>query len=503
MIEPNFPEFKKRSGQKGLVAISTTILADLETPVSLFLKLAKTAQEAFLFESAEIHEKIGRYSVLGMDPIRAIEIQEEKVKLIELPGRKVLSETKIKSREDVFRFLRHELKSMKQIDTSDLPGFVGAYVGFFGYEFVRYCDDIPIKKASQSGFPDGILMLFQSLVVYDHLNHSIKLIRLADGSSGNLTNEYRSTSFALKKMERTIKNKKLKSIETPKIKAKAINTLKSNLTQKQFESNVKTAKEYIKSGDCIQIVLSQRLDLGRIQDDFLIYRTLRTINPSPYMFYFRSRDLRLIGSSPETLVKKIGNQAETKPIAGTRPRGVDEREDQKLELNLKKSVKELAEHIMLVDLGRNDLGRVCKSKSVHVSEFAKVERYSHVMHLVSTVQGELASGKTALDLLQASFPAGTVTGAPKIRAMQIIDELEKTPRGPYAGAVGYFGSNGDMDFCITIRTLVSKRNHVSIQAGAGIVNDSKPTNEYYETLNKAKALTRAFALAKAIEEKTK
>ena len=261
---------------------------------------------------------------------------------------------------------------------------------------------------------------------------------------------------------------------------------------KVFEEKVKQVKEYIRSGDCIQVVLSQRFSIPAIYNDFQIYRALRSINPSPYMFYFRCKKIRLVGASPEVLVKKTGSRAEVRPIAGTRPRGLDQKSDLKFEENLKRSKKELAEHLMLVDLGRNDLGRVCRYESVKVQNFARVERYSHVMHLVSDVVGKLKAGKTSFDLLRATFPAGTVSGAPKIRAMQIINELEPERRGPYAGAVGYFGFNGDMDMCITIRTLALVKDTLYLQAGAGIVKDSNPAKEYEETVNKAKGLVKAI-----------
>jgi anthranilate synthase component 1 len=263
------------------------------------------------------------------------------------------------------------------------------------------------------------------------------------------------------------------------------------MTRREFENGVGRIKEYIRAGDCIQVVFSQRFCLGRVQNDFEIYRALRSINPSPYMFYLRHKNLRLIGSSPELLVKKSGNTAEVCPIAGTRRRGSNAAEDSQLEESLKRSVKEKAEHLMLVDLGRNDLGRVCRYNSISVSDFARVDRYSHVMHLVSSVKGKLKPGKDAFDLLRATFPAGTVTGAPKIRAMQIIDELEKEKRGPYAGSLGYCSVNGDMDMCITIRTIVVHNGRAYVQAGAGVDNDSKSKREYEETMNKAKALFQA------------
>jgi anthranilate synthase component 1 len=308
--------------------------------------------------------------------------------------------------------------------------------------------------------------------------------------SGSQRAAYRRAVHELNQMELRLERPVLKRHGLMNRKDRQIQ-LRSNMTRGEFESIIRRAKKYIRAGDCIQVVLSQRFDLGRIADDFRLYRALRSVNPSPYMFYFRHNDLSLVGSSPEMLAKKTGSVAEVRPIAGTRPRGANEKQDLAYETELRSSKKEMAEHLMLVDLGRNDLGRVSQPRTVRVNDFARIERYSHVMHLVSEVKAVLKKGKNAFDLLRASFPAGTVTGAPKIRAIQIINELEQERRGPYAGSLGYFSLTGDMDMCITIRTIIIYQNRAYVQAGAGIVNDSIPKNEYAETINKAKALLRA------------
>ncbi|HNV86932.1 MAG TPA: anthranilate synthase component I family protein [Candidatus Omnitrophota bacterium] len=334
------------------------------------------------------------------------------------------------------------------------------------------------------------------LLIFDHLNRTLKIVVFTK-KEGNLGSCYRKACADLDEMTETLLRplKHAATLHGLEPASETPRPEKSNMTRADFESKINRVKKYIRQGDCIQVVFSQRFEAGENVNCFEVYRTLRSVNPSPYMFFFRFRESVLIGSSPELLVKKYGTQAEIRPIAGTRPRGADERKDQLLERDLKASRKELAEHLMLVDLGRNDLGRVCRYNSVRVEEFARIERYSHVMHLVSVVTGQLKSGKDAFHLLRAAFPAGTVTGAPKVRAMQIIDELEETKRGPYAGCLGYFSLNGDMDMCIMIRTIFVHKNRAYVQAGAGIVYDSRPSAEYLETVNKAKALFRAIALS--------
>lgn len=477
MITPDLQIFKKLSRGGRRVAVLSQIPADLETPVSCFLKLASKLPNTFLLESAEQEEKIGRYSVIGLEPSRKVLVR----------GRDLLEETKrgirkIGQAKDLLGFLEKILAEIKIANQESIPGFSGGWVGHLSYENVEQFESIKLHKKKSINFPQAIFFLAESFVIFDHFRKTIAIVIIEKAYAKALT-KIKSIKGALRR-----------PLRLPKANSKpAESTLVSNLTRQEFYQKVNRIKNYIRAGDCIQVVLSQRFKFLKIKNDFQLYRALRSINPSPYMFYFRAGKFRLIGSSPEMLVKKTGRHAELRPIAGTRPRGQSEEEDLRLEENLKKSVKEMAEHLMLVDLGRNDLGRVCEFDSVKVSHFARVERYSHVMHLASDVAGKLKKGQSAFDLLRATFPAGTVSGAPKIRAMQIIDELETDERGPYAGALGYFGFNGDTDMCLTIRTLVNNGQNIYLQAGAGIVKDSNPAKEYQETLNKALALRKALA----------
>jgi len=494
-IQPQYTQFLKQAKLGNLIPVYSEQLADLETPVSLFLKAAGNDSNAFLLESAEVEEKIGRFSLAGTHP-SVITVIKKNTLSIRQDGR--LRRFYVSSKDEMIFHLRNLLKSYRFVKNSKLPSFVGGLVGYLGYEFVTWCDDIKLKNKPGLGTPDGVLFLAQNLIVYDHFDRKIKLIHLADTRKRSPKQAYRIAEQQIKAMQSKIgaKPPKLPSVE---IKSSSNQTIpiRSNVTKKAFVASVNKIKSYIRAGDCIQTVLSQRFQLPRIKNDFTVYRALRTLNPSPYMFYFRYGGLRLVGSSPEMLVKKQGALVETRPIAGTRPRGHDESSDRKFEDSLRASRKEMAEHLMLVDLGRNDLGRVCDYKSIHVRHFAEVERFSHVMHLVSHVEGKVLKNKDALQVVAACYPAGTVSGAPKIRSMQIIDELEPEKRGPYAGAVGYIGFNGDLDLCITIRTILIQRGKAYVQAGAGIVNDSNPEKEYQETINKAKALMRAVEMAEA------
>jgi len=482
-IEPTLEQFKKELKRGNVVPVCLKLPGDLETPVSIFLKLAQKKSDAFLLESVELEEQLGRFSLIGMDPEVLVEHRN---------GISVISKNNaVQSKTEGFLKTTRELLSRYRLSTRlKLPPLIGSLVGFIGYELVQEFEDIELKPKKGLPVPDSVFMFPTNLVVFDHIKHELKLVHLAIGNGATSAERmYRKAAQELLRMKAELNRPVL--IQNKKQRIKKIKKLNSNLSKREFESLVQRAKEHIRAGDCIQIVLSQRFDLGTIEDDFQIYRALRSLNPSPYMFYLKHKNFSLVGSSPEMLVKKTARVAETRPIAGTRPRGKDAKEDRINEAALRASKKEMAEHLMLVDLGRNDLGRVSDPKSVKVEDFARVERYSHVMHLVSEVRAILKQNKSALDLLKASFPAGTVTGAPKIRAMQIIDELEKERRGPYAGSFGYFSLNGDMDMCITIRTIVVHNQQAYVQAGAGIVNDSIPHKEYQETLNKAKALMQA------------
>ncbi len=485
VIEPTLKQFKQQLKSGNAVPVCLKLPGDLETPVSIFLKLANKKQDAFLLESVELGEQLGRFSMIGMDPEILLEHKN---------GKSFISEGgKNQSKAGGFEESIRQLLKKYQLSTNlKLPSLVGSLVGFIAYELVQEFEDIKLRTKKGLSVPDSVFMLPTNLVIFDHIKHELKLVHLAvKGSSGSAEKLYSRAVQELSRMKAELN----RPVQINVQKVPATQKLNSNMSKNEFEFLVKRAKEHIRAGDCIQIVLSQRFDLGKINDDFQIYRSLRSLNPSPYMFYLKHQNFSLIGSSPEMLVKKTGLLAETRPIAGTRPRGKDAKEDLANEAALRASKKEMAEHLMLVDLGRNDLGRVSDSRSVKVADFARVERYSHVMHLVSEVKSILKKNMSALDLLKASFPAGTVTGAPKIRAMQIIDHLEKEKRGPYAGCFGYFGLNGDLDMCITIRTIVVQDKHAYVQAGAGIVNDSIPQKEYQETINKAKALMQAVQKA--------
>lgn len=484
MIAPDLQTFKKLAKKGNVIALAETFPADLETPVSSFLKIAAKAKHAFFLESAEQEEKIGRFSFLGIEPAAVYQASGKNVVVTENRRCKVLPDTKL------LDVLDRELEKRRLANPEAFPGFRGGFVGYLSYENVRDFETIRLTPKKGPGFPLGIFFRVEDFVVFDHFRKTLSIVILVNlGKFKSVGAAYKDGLRQMAKyrhqLQKPLKSQVLKASSTT-------STVRPNMTRKDYENKVTRIKEYIRAGDCIQVVLSQRFQMAHQGHDFQIYRSLRSINPSPYMFYFRSGPFRLIGSSPEMLVKKTRNMAEVRPIAGTRPRGITEQQDLQYEKQLKASHKEMAEHLMLVDLGRNDLGRVSDFNSVRVEKFAFVERYSHVMHLVSRVQSRLKPGKTAMDLLRATFPAGTLSGAPKIRAMQIIDELEPEARGPYGGCVGYFGFDGDMDMCVTIRTLMLHGNKIFLQVGAGIVNDSDPACEYEETVNKSKALMKAI-----------
>jgi anthranilate synthase component 1 len=392
--------------------------------------------------------------------------------------------------------IKQLMSKFRFVQIEGLPRFCGGMVGYIGYDTVRFFEDIPDKNTDDLKLADILLVLSDSLIIFDHLNHKIKIIANAYIDKNTRVSIDRAYQGAIRRIDKLsdklqsdihIRPRKLLKFSSPGIK--------SNFTKTDFEKIVRKAKQYIRQGEIIQVVLSQRLKFRLRVDSFDIYRALRSINPSPYMYYLKFRDVCLVGSSPELLVRCEDATVQTRPIAGTRRRGRNEKEDQIFEKELLSDEKEKAEHIMLVDLGRNDLGRVCKKGTVRLSEFMNIERYSHVMHIVSNVTGQLLKGKDIYDVIRATFPAGTVSGAPKIRAMQIIDELENRKRGPYAGCIGYFSFSGNLDTCITIRTIVVKKDIAFIQVGAGIVIDSIARREYKETINKAKALICAVRLS--------
>jgi anthranilate synthase component I len=495
MYYPSKMDFAKLAKKGNVIPVYREISADFDTPLSAFLKI-DDKRHSFLLESVEGGEKIGRYSFLGSDPCTVIESKGHKVRITH-------RKNSIKSDDaNPLDVIASFMKQFKFVEVSGLPRFCGGLVGYIGYDIVGFIENLPSTGENDLDVPDMRLMLFDALLVFDHVRHTIKIVSNAfvEGCSrAVITRAYNkaidSIESLITKIQRPLKHD-LGAIEKTSNPIK-INT---NITKADFKNNVLRAKKYIKSGDAIQIVLSQRFHIDFKENTINIYRALRSINPSPYMFYIFFKDFQLIGSSPEIMVRGENGIAEVRPIAGTRPRGRDEKEDMLLEKSLLNDKKERAEHLMLVDLGRNDLGRVCRPGSVKVNNFMEIERYSHVMHIVSDCSGRLLPEADSIALLKASFPAGTVTGAPKIRAMEIIDELENAKRGPYAGCVGYISFSGNLDTCITIRTILVKNNKAYVQAGAGIVADSVPEREYQETINKAKGMLKAVSVARAVKK---
>ena len=489
LFYPDKKEFLKNAKQGQMIPVFCEILADLETPVSAFHKIADHQKYSFLLESMEGGEHIGRYSFIGCDPLLAMSIKD---------GQTLIQGNNMTQREatdpnNPLKFLRDVLNRYEYQSDDRLPRFSGGAVGFIGYGFVNYFQNVK-QDHSKMDVPDACFMMTDTMLIFDHLKHRIQVVAHASVEHSAEIAYDQAIERIQVLIQKLSKPAQLKPLVLNPVD---LNNLKSNVSLDDFCKMVEKAKEYIKAGDIFQVVLSQRFAVPLEKGDaFKVYRALRAINPSPYMFYLKLDDMQLVGSSPEVMVRSENGQIELRPIAGTRPRGKTEEEDLKFEKDLLNDPKELAEHIMLVDLGRNDVGRVAEYSSVHMAELMKIERYSHVMHIVSDVRGNLLKGKDAVDVLKATFPAGTVTGAPKVRAMQIIEELENTHRGPYAGSVGYFSFSGNLDSCITIRTIVVKDGTAYIQAGAGIVADSNPVNEYQETCNKAKALIRAIYAAR-------
>jgi anthranilate synthase component 1 len=490
---PDLVRFSSLLETSQLIPVYTEIVADLDTPLSLFAKVAETHEHIFLFESMEGGEKWGRYSFIGFDPLLTFVSKGNDVTVTEIgrsgPVPKVIQGNPL----DILRSLVSEVEAAEY---EGLPRFCGGAVGFLGYDMVRFMEELPDDRPSLD-LPDSSFMIPRIVLVYDSLKQKVTVVCWVKKEEGDSAEElYGSAMVEIGKVIA-----KLRGPVTEEFMASASegcgseHTFVSNMEETAFHEMVEKAKEYIRAGDIIQVVLSQRFHTCTTVSPALLYRALRHINPSPYLFFIKLGDLVQIGSSPEILVRKDGEHIELRPIAGTRKRGRTEAEDLALEKELLADPKERAEHLMLVDLGRNDVGRVARGGHVEVRDLLVIERYSHVMHIVSGVHGIIAADKDQFDVMSACFPAGTVSGAPKIRAMQIIDELESERRGPYAGSVGYFGFSGNMDFCITIRTFVMKGNDLWVQAGAGIVADSNPQKEYEETINKSMGLRRALELA--------
>ncbi|MCI1279250.1 MAG: anthranilate synthase component I [Nitrospira sp.] len=482
-------EFRALAAEGNLIPLYREILADYETPVSAFAKIDH-GPTAYLLESVAGGENWARYSFLGSGSSAVV--REEKGDLVLTRGKKNL---RIQSRGNPLERLRELMEAYRPVTVPGLPRFVGGAVGYFSYDMVRTFEELPALRRDSLGMPDFAFLLTDTLLIFDNVSQKIKVVAnayLESTKERDIRDAYRHATARIEKMIARLK----RPLRQPRQKRrrKPI-TFTSNMNKADFEKMVTRTKEYIRSGDIVQAVLSQRWETQIHTTPFQLYRALRVINPSPYMYYLRVAGVELVGSSPETLVRCEDGQISLRPIAGTRRRGQTPEEDQELGRRLLADEKERAEHVMLVDLGRNDVGRVAARGSVKVESLMQVERYSHVMHIVSQVTGQLEKGKSVYDVMRACFPAGTVSGAPKIRAMEIIEELEPARRGPYAGAVGYFGFSGNMDMCINIRTVVIKGRQAYIQAGAGIVADSNPEHEYEETCNKARAMMKAIELA--------
>ncbi|PJF41166.1 MAG: anthranilate synthase component I [Chloroflexi bacterium] len=469
-----------------LVPVYRTLLADLETPVSVYLKLMNAGNVSFLLESVEGGEQVGRYSFLGVNPKGVITVRGGEI------TRTLHGETtthRLAQGQDPLHAIKQEFARVRPVQLTGLPRFVGGAVGFLSYDVVRYFECLPDTATDDLELPDAAFMLPDTLVIFDHAKH--QLIVLANAhNTGDPDAAY---DDALERIDNLIDALKQPLVLAEDVVVPLDDALRSNMTRERHREIVEAAKEYIAAGDAFQIVLSQRFSRRTTAAPFTIYRALRALNPSPYMFFLRfSNDFSLIGASPEMMVRLEDGIATVRPIAGTRKRGATDEEDKRFAEELLADPKERAEHVMLVDLGRNDLGRVCDYGTVNVTDMMYIERFSHVMHIVSQVEGRLREGMDAFELLRATFPAGTLSGAPKVRAMEIIEELEGTRRGTYGGAVGYFSFDGSMDMCITIRALVMRGDTVYIQSGGGIVADSDPALEYEETINKAKAVAVAI-----------
>ena len=488
MFKPSLEEFKKLSKSGNLIPVYKEILADLDTPVSAYMKISD-GDYSFLLESVEGGEKWARYCFLGCDPAVVV---SSKGRDITVEEKGVKKEIKIESGNPLSA-VKKILARYNPVHVLGLPRFSGGAVGFISYDMVRFFEDLPEKTEDDLNIPDSQFIITDTMLVFDNVSQTIKMVSNAYIDSEDITTVYEQTIKKITLLEDKLKIP-LKVATQQKEKTVALE-INSNFEKEKFKEAVNNVKQYILEGDAIQVVLSQRLNFAIKNKAFDIYRALRTINPSPYMYFLKFGGIEVVGSSPEILVRLEDENIEVRPIAGTRKRGVNEEEDLSLEKDLLQDEKELAEHIMLVDLGRNDLGRVAKISTVEVNESFTVERYSHVMHIVSNVRGILREGLDCFDVLEATFPAGTVSGAPKIRAMEIIEEMEPNRRGLYAGAVGYIGFSGNMDTAIAIRTLVVKDQTAYLGVGAGIVADSVPESEYEETMNKGRALLKAIELA--------
>ncbi len=515
-VQPSRKEFLILAKEHTLVPVCRTLTADLETPVSAFLRAAWPERECFLLESVEGGEQVGRYTFIGIEPFKRIVARGRSIAITE--GRKTTL-----SEGDVFAVLRQALSGHKPARLKGLPPFTAGAVGFFAYDAVRQIERLPAQAADELGVPDACLLFFDEVLAFDHVRKEIWLVVTADVTRGKPGDAYETAVKRLARLEKRLA-RPLPSLPAQKGRGTTSGKLKvkHRTTKKSYLAAVARTKEYIAAGDIFQAVLSQRFDVEPGADSFQVYRSLRTVNPSPYMYFLRfapegalggrpgasrglskrksaaSPTIELAGSSPELLVRVHQGNVEYRPIAGTRPRGATDKEDQALAEEMLADEKERAEHVMLVDLGRNDVGRVSQFGSVKVDRLMFVERYSHVMHIVSTIEGRLKPQLTAVDALRACFPAGTLSGAPKVRAMEIIEELEPARRGTYGGAVLYADFSGNLDSCIAIRSMLAIGGKGYVQAGAGIVADSVPELEYQESINKARAVIRAIERAREL-----
>ncbi len=501
----HFPEFERfcdlSEDGVDLVPVYRRLVSDSLTPVSAFHKL-DAGRCSCLAESVVGGEKVGRYSFLATHPFLEIEAYGNRVTVSSHTGVSASGEPILETRQfeadDPLAELRQRIESVRAATLPELPPFCSGAVGYAGYDIVRYVEHLPNAPEDDRQVPDLAFAFYDQMVVFDNVTKTIIVVAMAslDRAGDDRRKAYDDACRRVDEIVERLGSKggDLKPVDID-TRAEVQLAYRSNFTQDDFEAAVEKCVEYIKAGDIFQVVFSQRLEVPIQAHPFQIYRTLRVVNPSPFMFYLRMPSVTLVGSSPEIMVRVVDGEITTRPLAGTRPRGKTEEEDRRLGEELLDDPKERAEHVMLVDLGRNDVGRVSEYRSVNLTDVMTIERYSHVMHITSNVTGHLMPGKTAFDALQSCLPAGTVSGAPKVRAMEIIDEVEPHRRGPYAGAVGYIDFNGNMDTCIALRTIVVQRDKAYVQAGAGIVADSIPTSEWNETLNKARGLLKAIELA--------
>ena len=491
MIQPDFREFQRLAKQGNLIPVCDVFSADLLTPVSAYLRIAQGARYSFLLESVEGGEKIARYTFAGANPEEIFRYANGAC-VMESRDRVIWEE------RDPISFLRKHMERFRPVRLPGLPPLVAGAIGYFSYDMVRLIERLPKRLKDDIGLYDAMLAFYHGVIAFDHVQHRLWIVRnVYTESPGSLKQKYDAAVHEIRRTRALLDQPAPAEKRKVAAKGKKALALKvtSNVQRPEYLAAVRKAKEYIRAGDIFQVVIGQRFSAKSSADPFDIYRELRAVNPSPYLFFLQMGDVAVAGSSPEMLVKVQGRDVFYRPIAGTLPRGKDEAEDLRNEKNLLASEKERAEHIMLVDLGRNDLGRVCEYGTVRVEKLMTIERYSHVMHIVSSLRGRLRDDVDCFDALMACFPAGTVSGAPKVRAMEIIEELEKTRRGIYAGGVLYLDFAGNLDSCIALRTMVIKNGVAHIQAGGGVVADSDPASEYQESVNKSRALLTALEAA--------